>query len=132
MTATLMLCASRKMLSSVCLLPIPLAFHCSMFNLMSDMVVVTRQCGRRAWLWWHPTGSTTGSTIIRNISKTKISLMYPMRASCTQVAGTLASDVLEADQAGVPWRSVLGSGEHHRLALTAEVVGRNRVRWSAS
>ena len=31
--------------------------------------------------------------------------MYPMRASCTQVAGTLASDVLEADRAGVPWRS---------------------------
>ena len=40
MAATLTLCASRKMLSSVCLLPIPLAFHCSMFNVLSDMVVV--------------------------------------------------------------------------------------------
>ena len=53
--------------------------------------------------------------------------MYPMRASCAQVAGTLASDdILEAD------RAVLGSGAHHRLGLTAEVVGRNRVRWSAA
>ena len=26
------------MLSSVCLLPIPLAFHCSMLNVLSDMV----------------------------------------------------------------------------------------------
>ena len=25
-----------------------------------------------------------------------------------------------------------GSGAHHRLGLTAEVVGRNRVRWSAA
>ena len=57
--------------------------------------------------------------------------MYPMRASCTQVAGTLASDVLESDRAGVPL-AVLGSGAHHRLGLTAEVVGRNRVRWSAA
>ena len=40
MAATLMLCASRKMLSSVCLLPIPLAFHCSMLNDLSDMVGV--------------------------------------------------------------------------------------------
>ena len=40
MAATLTLCASRKMLSSVCLLPIPLAFHCSMLNDMSDMVGV--------------------------------------------------------------------------------------------
>ena len=38
MAATLTLCASRKMLSSVCLLPIPLAFHCSMLNDLSDMV----------------------------------------------------------------------------------------------
>ena len=28
------------MLSSVCLLPIPLAFHCSMLNVLSDMVGV--------------------------------------------------------------------------------------------
>ena len=38
MAATLTLCASRKLLSSVCLLPIPLAFHCSMLNVLSDMV----------------------------------------------------------------------------------------------
>ena len=38
--ATLMLCASRKMLSSVCLLPMPLAFHCSMLNVLSDIVGV--------------------------------------------------------------------------------------------
>ena len=42
--------------------------------------------------------------------------MYSMRTSCTQVTGTLASDVFEAD----------------RLGLTVEVVGRNRVRWSAA
>ena len=38
MAATLTLCASRKMLSSVCLLPISLAFHCIMLNVLSDMV----------------------------------------------------------------------------------------------
>ena len=37
MAATLTLCASRKMLSSVRLLPMPLAFHCSMLNVLSDM-----------------------------------------------------------------------------------------------
>ena len=42
MAATLRLCASRKMLSSVCLLQMPLAFHCSMLNVLSDMVGV---CG---------------------------------------------------------------------------------------
>ena len=52
--------------------------------------------------------------------------MYPMRTSCTHVAGTLASDVFEADL------TVQGSGAHHRLGLTAEVVGRNWVRWSAA
>ena len=40
MTATLTLCASRKMLSSVCLLPIPLAFRCSGLNVLSDMMGV--------------------------------------------------------------------------------------------
>ena len=40
MAVTLTLWASRKMLSSVCLLPIPLAFHCSMLNDLSDMVGV--------------------------------------------------------------------------------------------
>ena len=38
MAATLTLCASRKMLSSVCLFPIPLPFYCSMLNALSDMV----------------------------------------------------------------------------------------------
>ena len=38
MAATLTLFASRKMLSSVCVLPMPLAFHCSMLNDLSDMV----------------------------------------------------------------------------------------------
>ena len=49
----------------------------------------TRQRG--ACLWWRPTGSTDpviGSTIIRYVSKTRTSLMYPMRASFKQVAGT--------------------------------------------
>ena len=40
MAATLTLCASRKMLSSDYLLPIPLAFHCSMLNDFSNMVGV--------------------------------------------------------------------------------------------
>ena len=40
MAATLTLCTSRKLLSSVCLLQIPLAFHCSMLNDLCDMVGV--------------------------------------------------------------------------------------------
>ena len=28
--------------------------------------------------------------------------------------------------------TVLGSGAHYRRGLTAEIVGRNRVRWSAA
>ena len=40
MAAALTLCTSRKMLSSVSLLPMPLAFHCSMLNVLSDMVGV--------------------------------------------------------------------------------------------
>ena len=28
--------------------------------------------------------------------------------------------------------AVLGSGAHHQQGLTAEIVGRNRVRWSAA
>ena len=110
MAATLTLCASRKMLSSVCLLPMSLAFHCSMLNVLSDMVGVTRRWRRCAVLWWRPTGGTDiaiGSPIIRNVSKTRTSCMYPMQASCTQVAGTLASDVLEADRAVVLWRLLL-------------------------
>ena len=38
MAATLTLCASRNMLSYICLLPMPLAFHCSMLNVLSNMV----------------------------------------------------------------------------------------------
>ena len=37
MVTTLTLCTSRKILSSVCLLQIQLAFHCSMLNNLSDM-----------------------------------------------------------------------------------------------
>ena len=37
MAALLTLCASRNMVSSVRLLPMPLAFHCSMLNVLSDM-----------------------------------------------------------------------------------------------
>ena len=44
MANTLTLCSSRKMLSSVCLLPMPLALHCSILNVLSDMVGVTRRC----------------------------------------------------------------------------------------
>ena len=40
MATTLMLCASREMLSSVRLLPMPLAFHCSKLNVLSDIVGV--------------------------------------------------------------------------------------------
>ena len=137
MAATLTLCASRKMLSSVCLLPIPLAFHCSMLNVLSDMVGMwggSRRWGRHAWLWWRHTGGTDpaiGFTIVRSVSKTRTSWMYPMRTSCTQVTGTLASDVFDADRAGGTL-TVLGSGAHHRLGLTVEVVDHNRVRWSAA
>ena len=57
-------------------------------------------------------------------------LMYPMRASCIHVAGTLASDVLEQTKQDT-W-AVLGWVAHHRLGLLAEVVSRHRVRWSAA
>ena len=40
MAATLTSCASRTMLSSICLLPIPLALHCIILNVLSDMVGV--------------------------------------------------------------------------------------------
>ena len=45
MAATLTVCASRKMLTSVCLLPIPLAFHCSILNDLSDMVGLWARLG---------------------------------------------------------------------------------------
>ena len=45
MAATLTSCASRKMLSSICVLPIPLAFHCSMLNVLSDMVGMWAELG---------------------------------------------------------------------------------------
>ena len=100
MTVTLTSCASRKMLSSVCLLPIPLVFHGSILNVLSDMVGVWAGlgggegacgCGGVIHAVQNP---AIGFTIIRSVSKT--------RTSCTQVAGALASDVFEADRAGVP------------------------------
>ena len=45
MAATLTLCVSRKMLSFVCLFQLPLAFHCSMLNVLSDMVGVWEVLG---------------------------------------------------------------------------------------
>ena len=45
MAATLTLCASRKMLSSVGLFPMPLAFHGSMLNALSHMVEVWEGLG---------------------------------------------------------------------------------------
>ena len=109
MAATLTLCASRKMLSSVCLLPMPLAFHCSMLNVLSDMVGVWvglggsegvvasyRRYKSRHWLYDIPQRFEDQN--ILNVHNA--SILY-----ITQVAGTLASDVLEAYKAGVPWRS---------------------------
>ena len=51
MIATLTLCASKKMVCSVRLLPMPLPFHCGMLNVLSDMWAVlgdgkgARGCG---------------------------------------------------------------------------------------
>ena len=98
MATTWTLCASRKMLCSVCLLPIPLTFHCSMLNDLFDMV----------GMWTGLGGGEGGTdpaicfTIIRSVSKTITSYMYAMRTYCTQVAGILASDVFVADLAAVP------------------------------
>ena len=53
-----------------------------------------RRWGR--WMWRRPTCGTDpdiDSILTNNVSKTRTSSMYPKRASCTQVAGTLASDV---------------------------------------
>ena len=44
--------------------------------------------------------------------------MYPLRASCTHVAGTLAKDVLEADRAGVTW------WPRARCTLSTRVISR--------
>ena len=65
MAATLTSCASRKMLSSVCLLPIPLAFHCSILIVLSDMVGV--------WAGLGGGEDARGFTIIRSVSKTRTS-----------------------------------------------------------
>ena len=75
-----------------------------MLNALFDMVEVwaglgggegVRGCGGRRWYrcshWLYDNP---------HVSTTRTSCMYPMRASCTQVAGTLASDVLEVDRAG--------------------------------
>ena len=105
MAVTLTLCASRMMPSSICLLPMPLEFHCSMLNVLSDMVGV-----------WAGLGGGEDvpccGGVLQVVQILPLALrysatfrMYQMRASCTQVAGALASDVLEADRAGVPWRS---------------------------
>ena len=74
MAATLTLCASRKMLSSVCLLPIPLAFHCSMLNDLSDMVGGGEGAGDRGGVIQAVhTDPAIGFTIIRSVSKTRTS-----------------------------------------------------------
>ena len=52
-----MLCASRKMPSSVSLLPIPLAFHCSMLNVLSNMVGVWVGVG---YIIYPPYATVTG------------------------------------------------------------------------
>ena len=46
MAVTFTLCASRRMLSSVCLLRMSLAFQLSMLNALSDMVEVGAGQGR--------------------------------------------------------------------------------------
>ena len=57
--------------------------------------------------------------------------MYPMRTSCTQVAGTLASDMfLKQTEQG--YFDGSGFGCTFWLGLRAEVVGHNWVRWSAA
>ena len=79
---------------------------------------VTMRWRRCAWLWWCPTGGTDpaiGSTTIHIVTKTRTSLMYPLRASCAQVAGTVASDILDAYRAGVPWRSQVWVHAHNCL-----------------
>ena len=47
MATTLTLCASRKMLSSVSLLSMPLAFHCRKLDVLSDMEGVWAGLGDR-------------------------------------------------------------------------------------
>ena len=73
MAATLTLCASRKMLSSVCLLPIPLPFYFSMLDVLSDMVGGTRRWGSCVWRYTGGTDPVIGSTIIRIVLKTRTS-----------------------------------------------------------
>ena len=41
-------------------------------------------------------------TCFDTCSKTRTSRMYPLQACCTLVAGTLDSDILEADRARLP------------------------------
>ena len=89
-----------------------------------------------------------GSTIIRNVSKTRTSRIYPLRSSCTQVAGTLASGVLEADRAGVlllllfamirsvaksfkvPGVEVVASRMSNEAALTRMIDSTPKTTWS--
>ena len=63
----------------------------------------TRRWCRCAWPLWRHTGGTDpaiGFTIIRSVLKTRTSGIYPMRTSCAQVAGTLASDVFKQTEQG--------------------------------
>ena len=53
--------------------------------------------------------------------------MYPMRASCTQVAGTLANAFLKQTEQGY-----LDGPGFGCTSPTRVVVGRNQVRWSAA
>ena len=74
MAATLTLCTLRKMLSSVCWLPIALAFHCSMLNDLSDMVGVWAGLGGAEGVRGRGgTDPAIGFTTIRSVSKTRTS-----------------------------------------------------------
>ena len=73
MVATLTLCASLKMISSVCLLPMSLAFHCSMLNVLSNMVGMWAGLGGGEGARGCGADPAIGSMIIRNVSKTRTS-----------------------------------------------------------
>ena len=105
MAATLTLCASRKMLSSVCLLPIRLAFHCSMLNVLSDIEGV-----------WAGLGGGEGARgcggVIHAVQIQPLVYDNPQRFEYQNIlnvpnanivyTGSWYLDVFEADRAGVP------------------------------